>query len=280
MTNERLFDREGLQKEKIKDKKEKSTSFHTCQSQQKDYDIGNLLWDIGNQEITKFLELGSMQAKLNVSQPGDIYEQEADKIANNIVDSNTKQSPKINNIKRRPAAKNKPGNSNIESKIKGLKGKGNPLNRPVREYFEARFDVDFGSISVHKGIVGMGSLIGISGNDFSENTMAMVKTMYPEDGNKMVSAEDYVKKVSGNPPRTKSEAERLTGSNNSVASFLASAAPYIDPRNMMYLAFSNIKIIPPGGITKLKDGINTLERIGVSSTANYMKSVMKHYNFT
>ena len=149
MTNERLFDRERLPKKKIKDKKEKSTSFHTNQSQQKDYDIGNLLRDIGNQEIQSFFESGSIQAKLNISRPEDIYEQEADRIAKNIVNTDTSRKAKINHKKPRSGTKNISVNSNSELKIKGLKGKGNPLNKSIREYFEPRFGVDLGNVKIH-----------------------------------------------------------------------------------------------------------------------------------
>jgi hypothetical protein len=36
-----------------------------------------------------------------------------------------------------------------ESTIKSLKGKGNPLNRPIKDYFEPRFGVDLGNVRVH-----------------------------------------------------------------------------------------------------------------------------------
>ena len=152
MTNERFFDRERLLKKKIKDKKEKSTSFHSYQSQKRLYDLGGFLSDVGNQEIQNFFESGLIQAKLNVSQSGDIYEQEAERIANSIVNAtDTSRKAKINHKKPRAGTKNISVNSNSESRIKKLKGKGNPLNKSVREYFEPRFGVDLGNVRIHTG---------------------------------------------------------------------------------------------------------------------------------
>jgi hypothetical protein len=40
---------------------------------------------IGNRNLQRLLKSGALQAKLKISQPGDIYEQEADKVASQIM---------------------------------------------------------------------------------------------------------------------------------------------------------------------------------------------------
>jgi hypothetical protein len=40
---------------------------------------------IGNQAVGRLIKSGALQTKLMVSEPGDIYEQEADKVANQVM---------------------------------------------------------------------------------------------------------------------------------------------------------------------------------------------------
>jgi hypothetical protein len=149
MTNDRFYEHRHFSNKKRKNNLKKNASIY---SYQRDYSLGDFLSDVGNQEIASFFEsILGIQAKLNVSKPGDVYEQEADKIAHDIVNNKTSKKPKISRMRSRSNVKNKSVNSNLESKIKGLKGKGNPLNKSLRKYFESRFDVPLDNVKIHTG---------------------------------------------------------------------------------------------------------------------------------
>ncbi|HAX86468.1 MAG TPA: hypothetical protein DCY91_09400 [Cyanobacteria bacterium UBA11370] len=76
-------------------------------------------------------ELG-IQTKLKISEPGDHYEQEADRIADEVM--------------RMPESKVQPI---LTSNIQRLHDSGQPLPRSVRSFFEPRFGYDFSQVRVH-----------------------------------------------------------------------------------------------------------------------------------
>ena len=60
--------------------------FHFSQSMNSPLDhILFLHRTIGNQAVERLFKSGLLQAKLKISQPGDIYEQEADRIAEQVM---------------------------------------------------------------------------------------------------------------------------------------------------------------------------------------------------
>ena len=148
MANNRFYKHSRFSNNKSNNKS-KSKNKTYLNSYQDEYSLGDLLSDVGNQEIKSFFESGLVQAKLNVSRPGDVYEQEADRIARNIVNSDTTKTSKISRVQKRTGTKRSSVNNNTESKIKSLKGRGNPLKKSIREYFEPRFGVDLGNVKVH-----------------------------------------------------------------------------------------------------------------------------------
>ncbi len=121
------------------------------------------------------------QAKLNVSQPGDMYEQEADMMASRVM------SMSLPTVQREPMleeeeeeVKSLPLNAsiqryilreevqterslqfktdrsfqsggNIESQLNSSKGGGSPLGNDVRGFMEPRFGADFSQVRVHTG---------------------------------------------------------------------------------------------------------------------------------
>lgn len=115
--------------------------------------------------------LPGIQAKLTIGQPGDKYEQEADRVAAQVVSmpesySGGMASPSIQPLhpklgqpvqrqadmdedeemlqaKRTVDAKKAIPNINLHS------GDGRPLARPVRNFMEARFNRDFGQVRLH-----------------------------------------------------------------------------------------------------------------------------------
>ncbi|MBN4077016.1 DUF4157 domain-containing protein [Mariprofundus ferrooxydans] len=133
-------------------------------------------------QIYNILHATGAQAKLTIGQPNDKYEQEADRVADQVmrmsdadvaqrVETGTVQPMRIQRLcpecdeemaQRQPMeeeeeelqAKQMPGQtptvtSNLESRINSLKGGGQPLDSATRSFFEPRFGHDFSHVRVH-----------------------------------------------------------------------------------------------------------------------------------
>ena len=132
----------------------------------------------GNRYVQRVV--AGIQAKLVVGQPGDKYEQEADRVAEQVMRMSESQMQRQveeeeEQIQTKPLAdKFTPlvqrrveeeeeellqtkahssqvteVTSNIESRIQSLKGGGQPLSEPTRSFFEPRFGQDFSQVRVH-----------------------------------------------------------------------------------------------------------------------------------
>lgn len=110
----------------------------------------------GNRYVQRVV--AGIQAKLTVGQPGDIYEQEADRVADTVM-----RMPEPA-VQRQPEeeeeeelqAKELPGQTsevtpNLESHINAIRGGGQPLSESTRAFFEPRFGYDFSQVQVHTG---------------------------------------------------------------------------------------------------------------------------------
>ncbi len=129
---------------------------------------------LGNQAVGRFL-----QAKLKVNQPGDVYEQEADRVTEQVMrmleplpapSSSDGANP---HVQRKCAACSSGGSlcptcadegalqaketsdvtpvvsPTVENHISAMRGGGQPLPLPVRAFFEPRFGYDFSQVWVH-----------------------------------------------------------------------------------------------------------------------------------
>ncbi len=90
---------------------------------------------IGNQAVGKLIKSEALQAKLRIGQPWDVYEQEADRVAEQVM-----RMPE-------PAVQSKP----VESHINSLQDGGQPLPGSVIAFFEPRFGHDFSRVRAHYG---------------------------------------------------------------------------------------------------------------------------------
>lgn len=108
---------------------------------------------IGNHGILRRYGNEIIQAKLKVGQPNDKYEQEADRVADQIMRMPTEPPlEKIDDeiIQTKPTGDQAPAvTPGIESGIKSLKGGGQPLPESMRSFFEPRFGYDFSRVRVH-----------------------------------------------------------------------------------------------------------------------------------
>jgi len=139
---------------------------------------------VGNQAVQRLMKSKALQAKLRIGQPGDVYEQEADRVADEVmrmpepqvqrqVDEEEEEEllqtkPLVDQItpvvqrqveeeEEMLQAKNRedatPEVSNdLESQINTIKGGGRPLAESERAYFEPRFGYDFSQVRVHTDV--------------------------------------------------------------------------------------------------------------------------------
>ena len=122
---------------------------------------------VGNQAVRRLFVSGLLQAKLRIGQANDIYEQEADRVADQVmrmpdtaVDSRQSITPfiqrQVEEEEEPVQMKREDGGttslaSSVESSITSLRGGGKPLSDPEREFFETRFGADLGSVRLHTG---------------------------------------------------------------------------------------------------------------------------------
>ena len=102
---------------------------------------------MGNQAIQNALKRKMIQAKLNVSTPGDRYEQEADRVADEVmrmpVRSTTNEQPTVQ-------PKLQDGHTPAsETNFRHREGSGQSLPESTRRYFEPRFGQDLTHVRVH-----------------------------------------------------------------------------------------------------------------------------------
>ena len=136
-------------------------------------------------EVRRILRSTGAQAKLTIGQPNDKYEQEADRVADQVMampDPELQRQPENEEekelIQTKPLAdqitplvqrqekpseeeeelqaKSTPGEtptvtSNIESRINSLKGGGQALDSGIRNFFEPRFGYDFSRVRINHG---------------------------------------------------------------------------------------------------------------------------------
>ncbi len=132
---------------------------------------------IGNQAVGKLINSGTLRAKLRIGQPGDIYEQEADRVAEQVMRMSESEVSKNRVVSgqayetsiQRSCLKctasrlqeeevlqprEVPGLTHevapeLETDINTIRGSGQPLPESARSFFEPRFGRDFSQVRVH-----------------------------------------------------------------------------------------------------------------------------------
>lgn len=95
-----------------------------------------------------------IQTKLAIGQPGDKYEQEADLMADKVVQKLENPSPSKNgSVMRKPIFESENDSmiqtKSIENQLKASKGRGKPMAKGVRSNMESAFGADFSNVKVH-----------------------------------------------------------------------------------------------------------------------------------
>lgn len=138
--------------------------------------IMQLQQTIGNQAVQCLLRLRMLQAKLSVSQPGDPFEQEADRVAEKVMrmpapaiqracapcssggsSCSECESEKEKRVRRRVEQSTGSMAASVPDDFLHDLGSGQPLDLSTRAFFEPRFGHDFGGVRVHSGPSAAGS---------------------------------------------------------------------------------------------------------------------------
>jgi len=108
----------------------------------------------GNQAVQRLIKSGALQAKLKVGSQDDIYEHEADRVAEQVVASQFQRKcracPEEKELIQRKTVSGTGGLSVDNSFIRDP-GQGQPLDPAARAFFEPRFGHDFSQVRVHTG---------------------------------------------------------------------------------------------------------------------------------
>ena len=118
---------------------------------------------IGNRALQRMLASQSVQAKLSVGPANDVYEQEADRVASQVVRSTT--TPEQDSVQTQsndstvqPKSTgatstngSSPASGGLESRVNGSKGSGGALPEGTRSFMESRFGADFSGVRIHTG---------------------------------------------------------------------------------------------------------------------------------
>jgi Domain of unknown function (DUF4157) len=131
-------------------------------------DILRLQQTIGNRAVGRLLSQlfpapSLVQAKLTVNAPGDKYEQEADRVAEEVTQKPAVQPAELEGEEdETPEVMTKPQPSPLaggafeageafEQQLNAARGQGQALPPALREDFERKFGADFGGVRIHGG---------------------------------------------------------------------------------------------------------------------------------
>jgi len=132
-----------------------------------------------------------VQAKLNINQPGDTCEQQADEMAKAITNNNvpavsTFFSP-VTNVQRME------GTDKTGDYINLLNSKGRPLTKSEKQFFEPKFNQDFSSVRLHVDAEAALSAKSINARAYtSGNNIVFGNVQYNgenDDGKRLVAQE-------------------------------------------------------------------------------------------
>ena len=116
----------------------------------------------GNQAVQLLAESGQLQAKLRVGQPNDVYEREADRLADQAMQSapsvqrqcaacaEDRPCPKCEEEKKLQRKTEAPAAiQSVREDFLGGLGPGQALASTQRDFFESSFGCDFGGVRIH-----------------------------------------------------------------------------------------------------------------------------------
>ena len=139
---------------------------------------------------TNSVSIPFFQPKLSINQPNDIYEQEADAVADKVMRMSDNESispgffrPGISSIRRKcehceeeeklqrkePFPDEMNVSAQAENYINSLDGKGRSLSNNEKNFFEPRFGYDFSNVKIHMGTEANESANGLNALAYTHN---------------------------------------------------------------------------------------------------------------
>jgi outer membrane protein OmpA-like peptidoglycan-associated protein len=109
------------------------------------FSLLDLQESLGNQGLLGLLASGRLQAKLAVNQPGDACEQEADRVAQEVVSGSAPPA-----VQRKATGESGPATA-PPAVNEALGSSGQPLDPATRAFLEPRFGRNFEDVRVHTG---------------------------------------------------------------------------------------------------------------------------------
>ena len=107
----------------------------------------------------------ALQPKLAINQPGDRYEQEADRVAQSLGTRNP--VPSLSKSDRHPTP-NEYKNEEVPGLVhEVLQSSGQPLDRTTREFMSKQFGHDFGNIAIHTDSRAIESARAVNANAYT-----------------------------------------------------------------------------------------------------------------
>ncbi|MFD1686071.1 DUF4157 domain-containing protein [Halobellus litoreus] len=109
----------------------------------------------GNQAIKRLHRRGEIQAHLDVNQPGNREEREAERVAEEVLqrDESTHddRAPTVTPRTSDGTGGNETLDNETEAEVRSVTSGGRPLPESMRSFFESRFGRDFSDVRVHTG---------------------------------------------------------------------------------------------------------------------------------
>jgi hypothetical protein len=135
---------------------QRSELFHTMNESQKTQSLLRLQQQYGNRFVQRVIDQNTIQTKLTIGRSGDKYELEANRVANQISDEDDLPMTGISRVGRQYQTKiiseqNSQIKPDLETRIKAVRGQGQPLPESVRAFFEQRLGYDLSSVRIHTG---------------------------------------------------------------------------------------------------------------------------------
>ena len=131
--------------------------------------IYSLQRTVGNREVERLLKSGVIQAKLKVNEPGDIYEQEADRVADQMMAVPAHPAikgapPRIQRFSRQSQWAMDTAPASVDQT---LARPGRPLEPALQQDMEQRFGHDFSEVRVHSGAAAEQSAQDVNANAYT-----------------------------------------------------------------------------------------------------------------
>jgi hypothetical protein len=223
---------------------------------------------LGNQAVQGLLKSGVIQ-KLTIGQPGDVYEQEADRVAEQVMrmpDLGKAQSkrasrydevPSVQRIctecedelHRQPmeeeeellqtqevAGKTPEVTPSMESQINSIRGGGQPLPESVRAFFEPRFGQDFSDVRIHND------------SQASESAQAVNALAYTVGRDVMFSGGQYSPETESGKKLIAHELTHVVQQNAYRDPTIRRQKPSEAKRKNLYFVIGDVKLNVGGGV--------------------------------